>query len=163
MGRCEEPQSSRVYADQKLGRDLLRNSYPHLLRDLAFAKREQMLRVKWYEPRCPSPTCTGRDRIKLYPIRGKPSWLPLEVWASKKLDEILYKCACCGLVWFQERSKKPGLDARPIGYYDDFQHPWEFVSLQNTYRIREENTSRYWYNFGCQREAIHSPKKGGVD
>lgn len=120
-------------------------------------------RSNCYEPHCPSPTCGGRDRVKLYPIRGKPYWLPLEVWVSKKNSEILYRCACCGLVWSQERSKRPGLDARPIAYYDDFQHPWEFVSLKNRYRIREENTSRYWYSFGCQRDAIHSPKKGGVD
>jgi hypothetical protein len=161
--RCEQGQPPRVCAGQALGRDTLPNSYTHLPRDLAFENREQMLRMKSYEPHCPSPTCTERDRIKLYPIRGKPNWLPPEVWASKKDDEILYRCACCGLVWFQERSKRPGLDARPIGYYDDPEHPWEFVSARNTDRIREENTSRYWYNVGCQRDAIHSPKRGGVD
>jgi len=99
----------------------------------------------------------------LYPIRGKPNWLPLEVWASKKDDEMLYRCAYCGLVWFQERLKRPGLDARPIGYYDDLQHPWEFVSLRDTYTIREQNTSGYWYDVGGQKDAIHSPKRGGVD
>jgi len=161
--RYEEPKAPRLRAGQTLARELLPNSYTHLLCDLAFAKRQQMLRMKWYEPRCPSTTCTGGNRIKLYPIRGRPNWLPLEVWVSKKINEILYRCACCGLVWFQDRSKKPGLDARPIGYYDDLQHPWEFLSLKNTYRIREENTSRYWYNFGCQRDTIHSPKRGGVD
>jgi len=159
----EEPQLPRLCSGQTLRRNLPPNSHSHLVRNLAFAKKKQRLRTNWYEPHCPSTTCTGRNRVKLYPIRGKPNWLPLEVWASKRVDEILCRCACCGFVWFQERSKKLGLDARPIGYYDDLQHPWEFVSLRNTYIIREENTSRYWYNFGCQRNAIHSPKRGGVD
>ena len=134
-----------------------------LLSDLAFAKREQMLRIRSYEPHCPSPKCTGRNRNKLYQIRGKPNWLPLEGWGQKKDDEILYRCAYCGLVWFQERAKRPGFDARPIGYYDDFQHPWEFVSLKSEYRIREQNTSRYWYDVEHKGGAIHPPMKGGVD
>jgi hypothetical protein len=107
--------------------------------------------TKRYEAHCPSPTCTGRDRNKLYPIRGKPNWLPLGVWVQKKDDEILYRCAYCGL------------DAKPVGYYDDFQHPWEFVSLKGEYRIREQNTSRYWFNVGSKSGAIHPPKRGGMD
>jgi len=133
------------------------------MRDLVFAKREQMLCLTRYEPRCPSPTCTGRDRNKLSYVRGKPNWLSLEEWSKKRDGEILYRCAQCGLVWFQERSKRPGLDARPIGYYDDFQHPWEFVSLKDRYEIREQNTSRYWYSVGSQSRVVHPPKMGGVD
>lgn len=133
------------------------------MRDLVFAKREQMLCPMRYEPRCPSPTCTGRDRNKLSYVRGKPNWLPLEDWMKKRDDEILYRCIHCGLVWFQERSKRPGLDARPIGYYDDFQHPWEFVSLKDRYKIREQNTSRYWYGVRSQTKAVRPPKLGGVD
>jgi hypothetical protein len=116
-----------------------------------------------YEPQCPSPACTGRIRNKLFYIRGKPNWLPLEDWVKKADDEILYRCAYCGLVWFQERAKRPGLDARAIGYYDDFQHPWEFISLKDNYKIREQNTSRYWHNASSLRKAVHAPKRGGVD
>ena len=122
-----------------------------------------MLRIRSYEPHCPSPKCTGRNRSKLYQIRGKPNWLPLEGWANKKDDEILYRCTYCGLVWFQEKAKRPGFDPRPIGYYDDLQHPWEFVSLKSEYRIREQNTSRYWYNVGRKGGVIHPPMRGGVD
>jgi len=122
-----------------------------------------MQRINCYEPHCPSPTCIGKDRNKLYHIWGKPNWLPLEDWAQKKEDEILYRCAYCGLVWFQKRSKRPGFDARPIGYYDDLQHPWEFVSLKDKYKIREQNTSRYWCYAESQRKAVHPPKRGGVD
>jgi uncharacterized Fe-S cluster protein YjdI len=119
--------------------------------------------MKRYEPHCPSPTCTGGEKSKLYHIRKKPNWLPPEARATKKEGEIVYRCTYCGLVWFQEMSKKPGFDAKPIGYYDDLQHPWEFVSIIGKYKIREQNTSRYWYNVGSKREPIHSPKRGGVD
>jgi hypothetical protein len=119
--------------------------------------------MKRYEPHCPSPTCTGGNKNKLYHIKGNPNWLPPEVRGPKKEGEILYRCTYCGLIWFQERSKRPGLDAKPVGYYDDLQHPWEFVSLKGKYRIREQNTSRYWHNVGSKREAIHPPKRGGVD
>jgi hypothetical protein len=114
-----------------------------------------------YEPRCPSRTCTGGQKSKLYRIRGNPNWLTGETWAKKKGEESLCRCAHCGLVWFQQSTKRLGLDARPVGYYDDFEHPWEFVSLKRPCRIREQNTSRYWYNMG--RKAIHAPRCGGVD
>lgn len=122
-----------------------------------------MLCIKGYEPHCPSPVCTGGHRNKLYRIWGKPNWLPPRVWAKKKEDEILYRCTYCGLVWFQDRARRPGFDARPAGYYDDFEHPWEFVPLKRKCRIREQNTSRYWDNVGSKREGIHPPKRGGVD
>jgi hypothetical protein len=125
-----------------------------------FSEKGQML-SKRYEPHCPSRTCTGRDKNKLYRIRGSPSWLTREVWAKKKAEEDLCRCAHCGLVWFQNSSKRLGLDARPVGYYDDFEHPWEFVSLKHRYKIREQNTSRYWVSLG--RKAIRSPRWGGVD
>jgi len=125
-----------------------------------FSEKGQMLSER-YEPHCPSRTCTGRDKNKLYRIRGSPTWLARDVWAKKKGEENLCRCAHCGLVWFQKSSKKLGLDARPVGYYDDFEHPWEFVSLKHLYRIREQNTSRYWVNVG--RKAIRAPRWGGVD
>ena len=116
---------------------------------------------KGYEPHCPSRTCTGGHKNKLYRIRGNPNWLTWEVWAKKKEEESLCRCAHCGLVWFQESSKRLGLDARPVGYYDDFEHPWEFVSLKHRYRVRDQNTSRYWHSVG--RKAIRGPASGGVD
>jgi hypothetical protein len=119
--------------------------------------------MKRYEPYCPSPTCTGGNKSKLCNIRVKPNWLPPEVWAQKKEGEIVYRCTYCGLIWFQHKAKRPGLDANPVGYYDDLQHPWEFVSLKRKFRIREQNTSHYWYNLGSKREAVHPPKRGGVD
>jgi len=132
------------------------------LRDesLSFAEEGQMP-SKRYEPHCPSRTCTGGHKNRLYRIRGNPSWLNREVWAKKKGRESLCRCAYCGLVWFQESSKRLGLDARPVGYYDDFEHPWEFVSLIRRFKIRKQNTSRYWTNEG--RKAIRAPKWGGVD
>jgi hypothetical protein len=146
-----------------LEKDLLPSSHKYLLGDLAFAKRGEILRIKSYEPHCPSPKCTGKDKNKLYHIKGKPNWLPPEVWVKKKEDQILYRCAYCGLVWFQERAKRAGFDARPVGYYDDLQHPWEFVSLKGKYRIRGQNTSRYWQKVRSKRGALHPPKRGGVD
>jgi len=125
-----------------------------------FKKKGQML-LKRYEPHCPSRTCTGGHKNKLCRIRGNPKWLTREVWAKEKGGENLCRCAHCGLVWFQESSKRLGLDARPVGYYDDFEHPWEFISLKHRYRIREQNTGRYWYNMG--RKAIRAPRCGGVD
>jgi len=122
-----------------------------------------MLCMKRYEPHCPSPTCTGGSKSKLCHIRKKPNWLPPEVRTPKKEGETVYRCTYCGLVWFQERSKRPGLDAKPVGYYDDLQHPWEFVSIKGKYKIREQNTGRYWYKVGSRRRAIHPPQKGGVD
>ena len=116
---------------------------------------------KRYEPHCPSRTCTGRDKNQLYRIRGSPAWLTREVWAKRKGEENLCRCAHCGLVWFQNSSKRLGLDARPVGYYDDFEHPWEFVFLKHRYRIREQNTSDYWYNM--RKKAIRPPRLGGVD
>ncbi len=125
-----------------------------------FAKRAQMLPQR-YEPHCPSRTCTGGHGNKLYRIRGNRNWLSREVWAKKKGGENLCRCAHCGLVWFQESFKKLGLDARPVGYYDDVEHPWEFVSLKHRVRIREQNTSRYWHNMG--KKALRSPTWAGVD
>jgi hypothetical protein len=58
-------------------------------------------------------------------------------------------------------SKGMGFDARPVGYYDDFEHPWEFVPLKGKYRIREENTSRYWGDIG--RKVIRPPGWGRVE
>jgi hypothetical protein len=116
-----------------------------------------------YEPRCPSPACAGGDKNKLHHIKGNPSWLPPEVWALRKEDEVLYRCAYCGLVWFQETSKRPGIDAHPVGYYDDLDHPWEYVFLKSNYRIREQNTTRYWYSMGSKRRVPPPPKYGGVD
>lgn len=117
-----------------------------------------------YEPHCPSPTCMGGDKNKLHHIKGNPSWLPPEVRILRKEDEFLYRCSYCGLVWFQETSMRPGLDANPVGYYyDDLHHPWEFVSLKAKYRIRKQNTSRYWYNMGSKRRAPYPPAWGGVD
>jgi hypothetical protein len=38
------------------------------------------------------------------------------------------------------------LEARPVGNYDDSEHPWDFVRLKGEYRIREQNARRNWYN-----------------
>jgi hypothetical protein len=65
------------------------------------------------------------------------------------------------LVWFQKRSERLGFDARPVGYYDDFEHPWEFIPLKRKFKIRGNNRSSYWYNVG--RKGIRPPKLGGVD
>jgi len=127
---------------------------------MAFLENGAML-LKRYEPHCPSRTCTGGHKGKLFRIRGSPNWLRREVWAKKKEGENLWRCGHCGFVWFQESSKKLGLDARPVGYYDDLEHPWEFVSLKHRYRIREQNTSHYWHNLG--RKAIRAPRRGGID
>ncbi len=116
-----------------------------------------------YEPHCPSPSCAGGDKNKLHYIKGNPSWLPPEVCALRKEDEILYRCAYCGLVWFQEASKRPGIDAYPVGYYDDLDHPREYVLVKGDYRIREQNTTPYWYNMGSKRRVPRTPKYGGVD
>ena len=112
-----------------------------------------------YEPHCPSPACAGGDKNKLHHIKGNPNWLPPEVCAPRKEDEILYRCAYCGLVWFQEASKRPGIDAHPVGYYDDLDH----VFLKGHYRIREQNTTPYWYSMGNKRRDPRPPKYGGVD
>jgi hypothetical protein len=48
-----------------------------------------------------------------------------------------------------------------VGYYDDFEHPWQFVPLRRRFRIREDNTSSYWDKVG--RNGIRPPKWGGVD
>jgi hypothetical protein len=117
--------------------------------------------VEGYEPHCPSPFCIGGHKNKLCRIRRNPNWLPLKIWAEKEQEELLYRCTSCGLIWFQKRSKRPGFDARPVGYYDDFDHPWEFISLKSGFTIREENTSRYWYVVGTK--AIRPPRYGGVD
>ncbi len=117
--------------------------------------------AKRYEPHCPSRTCMGGRKNKLHRISGNPYWLSREVWAGKKEGESLCRCAHCGFVWFQENSKRIGLDARPVGYYDDVDHPWEFVSLTHRHGIREENTSRYWN--ALERKAIPPPRHGGVD
>ncbi len=116
-----------------------------------------------YEPHCPSPTCMGGDKNKLYHMREKPGWLPPEVWNLRKEDEILYRCSHCGLVWFQPTFMRPGLDANPIGYYDDFDYPREFISLEVKHRIREQSTSRYWYGTGRKRSALLPPARGGVE
>ena len=123
-------------------------------------KKEQMF-WKRFEPHCPSRTCTEGHRYKLRRISRKPNWLGQRVWAKKKEEEILCRCSHCGLVWFQGMSKGMGFDARPVGYYDDFEHPWEFVPLKGKYRIREENTSRYWCDIG--RKVIRPPRWGGVE
>jgi len=103
-----------------------------------------MPRLKQYEPHCPSPNCTSGHEHRLHPISGKPDWLPLEVWSQIEEGEILYRCNYCGLVWFQSSARRPGFNARPIGYYDDFQNPRKFVPIEGRYTIREQNTSNYW-------------------
>ncbi len=116
---------------------------------------------KRYEPHCPSRTCTGGHRNRLHRISGKPNWLGRQLWDKKKGEEILCRCSYCGLVWFQKRSERLGFDARPVGYYDDFEHPWEFVPSKRRFMIRERNTSSYWCNVG--RKGIRRPRWGGVD
>lgn len=118
--------------------------------------------MKGYEPHCPSRTCTGGQKNKLFHIKGKPIWLPPEVWIKKGEKEIVCRCRDCGLVWFQEKLKRPGIDARPVGYYDGFDDPWEFVPLKGPATIREQNTTRYWYNVGSKREGLQPPRRGGV-
>ena len=124
-----------------------------------------LYQVIWllYEPRCPSPTCAGGGKNKLHHIRENPSWLPPEVCALRKQDAILYRCDSCGLVWFQEAWKRPGIDAYPVGYYDDLDHPRRYVFLEGNYRIREQNTSPYWYNMGSKGRSPRPPKCGGVE
>ena len=116
-----------------------------------------------YEPHCPSPACAGGGKNKLHRIKGNPGWLPPEVYALTKEDEILYRCAHCGLVWLQEASKRPGVDAYPVGIYDDLDHPGEYVFIKGNYRIREQNTTRYWCNMGSKRRELCPPKCGGVE
>jgi hypothetical protein len=130
---------------------------------LLCVEREQKLLMRGYEPHCPSRSCTGGHRNKLFHIKGKPNWLPEEVWIKKREEEIIYRCSYCGLVWFQEKLKRQGIDARPVGYYDGFDYPWEFVPLKAGFTIREQNTSRYWDKVGSKREAMHPPRRGGVD
>jgi len=55
-----------------------------------------------------------------------PNWLPSEIWTQKEEGKILYRCDYCGLIWFQERSKTPGFDVRPIGYWE---FGWELRSF----------------------------------
>jgi len=112
-----------------------------------------------YEPHCPSPACAGGDKNKLRHIKGNPGWLPPEVCALRKEDQILYRCSYCGLVWFQEASKRPGIDPYPVGYYDDLDQ----VFLKGNYRIREQNTTFYWYHMGSKRRDPRPPRYGGVD
>jgi hypothetical protein len=116
-----------------------------------------------YEPHCPSPACTGGDKGKLLYIRENPTWLPAKVWTLRREGEILYRCACCGLVWFQQASKRPGIDAHPVGYYDDPEHPRRYVFLEGYYRIREQNTTSYWVNLGSKKRVPRPPRYGGVD
>jgi hypothetical protein len=116
-----------------------------------------------YEPRCPSPACTGGSKKKLQHIKENPNWLPPEVCAPRKEDETIYRCAYCGLVWFQKVWKRPGIDAHPVGYYDNIDHPREYVFLEDNYRIREQNTTPYWCNMGSKGRSPRRPKYGGVD
>jgi hypothetical protein len=99
----------------------------------------------------------------LHHIKENPSWLPPEVCALREQDAILYRCDYCGLVWFQEAWKRPGIDAYPVGYYDDLDHPRKYVFLEGNYRIREQNTSPYWYNMGSKGRSPRPPKCGGVE
>jgi hypothetical protein len=103
----------------------------------------------------------GGHRNKLHYISGRPNWLGQQLWDKKKEEEIFCRCSYCGLVWFQKDSKKLGFDARPVGYYDDFEHPWEFVPLRRRFKIREQNTRPYWYN--VRSKGIRPPRWGGVD
>ena len=125
------------------------------------SKRTNVVRWKRYEPHCPSRACTEGHGYKLRRIDRKPNWLGQRIWGKKKEGEILCRCSHCGLVWFQERSQRIGFEARSVGTYDDLEHPWECVPLKGRHRIREENTSRYWYNIG--RNLIRPPMWGGVD
>jgi len=119
--------------------------------------------MKGYEPHCPSRTCTGGHKNKLFHIKGRPIWLPAEIWIKKREEEIVCRCSYCGLVWFQEKSKRQGVDARPVGHYDGVDDPWEFVPLKGDYTIREQNTTHYWYEVGSKKEVIRPPRRGGVD
>ena len=122
-----------------------------------------MLLMKGYEPHCPSRTCTGGNRNRLSYVKGKPIWLPPEVWNKKKEQETVCRCSYCGLVWFQEKLKRQGVDARPVGYYERFDYPWDFVPLNGEFTIREQNTTRYWYEVNSKRKAMHPPRRGGVN
>ncbi len=128
-----------------------------------FIGREQISLMRGYEPHCPSRTCTGGTKNKLFRIKGKPIWLPPEVWIKKKEEETVYRCNDCGLVWFQEKLKRQGVDARPVGYYDSLDYPWEFVPLKKRCTIRKENMTRYWYKAGSNKKVMHPPRRGGID
>jgi hypothetical protein len=106
--------------------------------------------------------CRGKKSAhSLLPLQFQPNWLGQQLWAKKKEEEILCGCSDCGLVWFQKRSDKLGFDHRAVGYYDDCEHPWEFVPSKGRFRIPERNTSSYWSNVG--RKSIRPPRWGGVD
>ena len=139
---------------------LRRHTDVHKIKDGLQHKNNKWL-WKQYEPHCPSRTCAGGHRNRLHRISGKPNWLAQQLWDKKKKQEILCRCSYCGLLWFQNNSEKLGFDARPVGYYDDFEHPWEFAPLRGRFKIREQNKRSYWHK--VQKKGIRPPRWGGVD
>jgi hypothetical protein len=104
--------------------------------------------------------CTGGHKNKLFHIKGKPNWLPPEVWIKKKRRKLYTDVVTLG--WYGSKKNQRNrvlMQGHLVIYYDGFDHPWEFVPLKGQYTIREQNTSRYWYKGGSKREAIHPPRR----
>ena len=102
-----------------------------------------MAHVKKYIPHCPNPSCTGGNEDRLKKVEGMPAWIPLEIFKNKKKAEQLYRCNYCGFVWFQDNSKQKAFDPRPLGFFDSMLSSG-FVLVDNSYRIRKENTTSYY-------------------
>ena len=99
---------------------------------------------KGYEPHCPAVDCSGGHADRLHLTTSEAVHMPPDVAARRKNSESIYVCSYCGLVWFQKATARPGFEARPAGWWDSIQWPWEFHPAGETYRIREQNTRDYW-------------------
>ena len=66
--------------------------------------------------------------------------MPPDIRARKDEREAIYHCNRCKLVWFQPSGARPGLGARPQGYYDDLRVcPETFLPLSKPVAIWPES------------------------
>lgn len=101
---------------------------------------------KQYESRCPA-NCSGGVSNRLYRVTAEAVQLTPEALKRKQPGDGLYACSYCQFVWFQNSSSRVGFNPTPVGYYDNFRWPGEFHLVPESFSIRPENTSAYWYAY----------------
>jgi hypothetical protein len=57
---------------------------------------------------------------------------------------VTWQCGYCGFIWFQPSGMKPGFEAVPAGWWENFRWPEGFHGVPSNYPIREQNTREYW-------------------
>jgi hypothetical protein len=90
---------------------------------------------KSYRPHCPAKDCKGGRAEKLYETTAEATHLPPEISAHIQGTQAVYRCLSCGFVWLQDRASRPGFQAVPLGWWNNFRWPHSFRRVDHDYPV----------------------------